>query len=311
MRSKTLNSRPQLLVTLKGSAQAERTNRPQKTDDWFFCLGRPFQGDTRVGAKRSSFLTGLFLLLIATFSSSCGDKKLAETGLPSKAAAPRSVEFLQKKLLAGLPKNVQRLSGKAKIHLEQDGETINASANLVWVRDSMLWLSLRKFGIEGARVLLRPDSVFMLNRLEKTYAARSWLGLQRDYNLPEGWPLLQAVILGTTWFEPTVDLRADTTGGLHRLAGTNGTLSADYRIEEGTFFVRQMTFLQQREARAVTIGFSEFQKIAPGGQFPYLRQLVAVSPATGKTLLEIELTDVEFNLPKTVRFEVPDHYRRD
>lgn len=226
------------------------------------------------------------------------------------ANQPKQVDFLQKKLRENAPAAVRQLNARARLNIESDGSTMQATANLMWLKDSVLWVQVKKFGIEGARALVTRDSIFILNRLEKTLTVKTWADLRRDYNLPEGFPLLENVVLGTAWFAENMVLNSDLKDGQHRIAGKSPRFAADYRVEEGTFRVRQMTFLEQTGGRAVTLGFDNFQKIGSGGALPYLRHIETFDSESGATKVEIELSDVEINAAKSFRFEIPSHYRR-
>ena len=151
----------------------------------------------------------------------------------------------------------------------------------------------------------------MLNRLEKTFQVIGMEELQRRYGLPEGFALLQHLLLASAWIAPDMHLQADIKDELHRLAGSNGRFSADYRIEEGNFVLRQTTFLQQQDAGLLHLQFSQFKKLPGGaGIFPYIRRIEAFSPESGSLRLDIEFTDIEINVPKPYRFEIPDYYQR-
>ena len=252
-------------------------------------------------------LAGTFLLLSA---QQTGCKRAAASGIAKPATETRSANFLTKKLQERDVSGVQRMTAKARIFVEGDGQSIEASANLIWVRDSALWVNVRKFGLEAARALVTPDSVYVLNRLNKTYTARGLESLQREYNLPAGFELLQAVLLAKAWLLPGVELKSDLQEGLHRLSGSAGRYGLDYRLEEGTFLLRHEAFLHLQDARSVTMDFDGYKKLPSVGQFPYLRQVTAFSPETGQVQINLELSDLEFNVPKPIRFEIPSSYRR-
>lgn len=254
-----------------------------------------------------------FILIFTSFlifTSAAGGCKSKKIGAPTLATKTRSVDYLQKKLKESAQPPVKSLAARAKMNVNFDGSPMQVSANLIWVKDSVLWVQVKKFGIEGARALVTRDSVFILNRLEKTLRVKSWAEVQREFNLPEGFSLLENVVLGTAWFAADMVLKSEIKDGLHQITGKNNRFSADYRIEEGAFRVRQMTFLEQNKAQAVTLGFDRFEKLDGGGSLPYLRQIEAFDPETGTTKVEIELSDVEINTSKSFKFEIPAHYRR-
>jgi len=62
---------------------------------------------------------------------------------------------------------------RVKLGLDMPDRNVNAYATVKWKKDSAIWASITiALGIEVARVLVRPDSIFILNRLEKTYTSR-------------------------------------------------------------------------------------------------------------------------------------------
>ena len=251
----------------------------------------------------------LALLLLSAQQSTCRRRVPDEAITP--ATAPLSVDFLKKQLDQNAPDRIKTFSAHARIFAEGDGMAVEASANLIWIRDSVLWINIKKYGIEAVRALVTRDSVTVLNRLDKTVQVTGMDALQHEYSLPEGFPLLQHLLLASAWIAPDMALQADIKDDLHRLSGSNGRYAADYRIEEGAFALRQVTFLQQRDARVLSQQFAHFKKLPGGaGIFPYIRRIEAFSPESGNIRLDIEFTDIEINVPKPYRFDIPDHYQR-
>lgn len=260
--------------------------------------------------KQSLLLGAIMLLLSSAQQTGCHRKATASGDTIVPATTNRSSDYLIKQLRKKNLDAVRTLTARAKIYAEGDGMAIEANANLVWIRDSALWVNVKKLGIEAVRALVTRDSVFMLNRLENTYTAQDLGTLQRQYSLPEGFPLLQHLVLASAWLTPDMLLQADIKDSLHRLSGANNQYSIDYRIEEGSYYLRRETFVQQRDARILSLEFDQFKKLPGAGVFPYLRRIEASSPDNGAVHLEIEFTDVEFNAPATFRFDIPAHYRR-
>jgi hypothetical protein len=250
----------------------------------------------------------LFVSLAFVFSA-CGASRPEES--PGKVATePRTAQFLVKKLQARNLDAVERMSAQTRIYVEGDGQSMSANGNIVWVRDSAIWLNVKKFGLEAARVLVTPDSVFMINRLQKTWYGRSIESLQAEYQLPGGFGLLQDFLLGRAWMDRDMEVQSDIEGGFHRLSGTNGVVAADYRIEEGSFLLKSESFLQPRTARNVRFSFENYQKTKPAGLYPLLRTIQAFSPETKDVQFELEFLHVDFNTPAPFRFEIPATYQR-
>lgn len=271
----------------------------------------------REGAKAQSArarlslvpLIGLLLCSIAASDSGCHRKGHHDSIQPATEA--RSSDFLLTQLRKKETPEVRYFSAKATIFASGDIDAVSANANIIWIKDSVLWLNVRKFGIEAIRALATRDSVFILDRINNTYTAEGLESLERTYGLPGGFELLQHLLMGTAWLPTDAEWKAGLDEGLHQLSGANNRLTADYRIEENGWRLRHASYLEKRDSRALSLDFEQFKKLAgtPAG-FPYLRHISAFSPESGSLQLEIELSDVEINVPKSYRFEIPSHYQR-
>jgi Domain of unknown function (DUF4292) len=253
---------------------------------------------------------GLAFFLLSAESRGCSRKKAVSLD-EKPATSQRSVDYLLRKLKAVNVSSASTLSAKANLYMQGNGQSISASANLIWIRDSVLWLNIKKFGLEGFRVLITKDSAYILNRLEKTLTVRSLESLQREYKLPEaGFSLLQHVLLASAWFFPDIVLKSDIKDSRHRLSGANGRWAADYRLDEGAFLLRSESFLRAESTETVTLTFERYEKVPGYGPFPLQRRVEAFSTDSGPLKVDIELSNLVLNEAASYRFEVPDHYKR-
>ena len=252
-------------------------------------------------------LAAFFFLLSAKETGCHSTPSIAGVRPATEVRSPAS---LKKKLHSNEHPNLNFINAQAKVYLEGNGQSIGATANIIWIRDSVIWLNIKKFGLEAVRALVTHDSVFVLNRLEKTYSARGLESLERQYSLPAGFELMQSLMLGTPWFFPDIELESDIKDGMHRLSGANGRFSTEYLLQEADYWLREELFIEPRDARTLSVSFENYKKSSLTGWFPYLRTLEASSQETGDVHLSIELNDVEFNVPKSFRFEIPKHYDR-
>jgi hypothetical protein len=262
--------------------------------------------NTTLGINLLMLLSAFFL--ISAQGNGC---KRMRPSLPGQIATEsRPVNFLLRKLQNKDLSKIKTIHAQAKVFVEGNGESISANANIIWIRDSVMWLNVKKFGLEAARALITPDSIFLINRLNRTWSAKGLESLERQYSLPDGFGLLQQFLLASAWIDPEMELKSEIKDDFHMLSGKNGQLSADYRIEEGTFSLKKQTFNQLRDSRNVVFQFDNFKKTSEAGQFPYLRNIEAFSPETGNVQLDIEINDIEFNVPKNFRFEIPSSYEK-
>ena len=82
------------------------------------------------------------------------------------------------------------------------------SGNLRVCRDSLMWISLRSFNIEGFRVLILNDSVKVMNRIKSEYYAEDISMLESIAKLDLSYNDLQSILLNEFFRYPS---DADTT----------------------------------------------------------------------------------------------------
>jgi hypothetical protein len=251
----------------------------------------------------------LAFTLLSAKQSGCGSRQNS-VGIAKPATNTRPATTLKDKLVKFDLKRVQNMSASLQLSIDQNGQKITANGNLIWIRDSIVWMNVKKFGIEAVRALITKDSVFMLNRLEKTYTAKGLEALQHEYNLPAGFELIQCAILAKAWMFSDVTLQSDLENGLHRLTGNNEQYTARYWMEEGSFLLQKEAFVQKKDSKMISIGFDQYQKLQDNGYFPYIRSIEAFDPETGAMFVQATLSEIEVNKPKSFKFEVPGHYKR-
>lgn len=82
----------------------------------------------------------------------------------------------------------------AKIDVEYDGMSYNGTLRMV--KDSVIWISMGKFGFEGARVMLTKDSVFFLNKINREYFSGNYNFLYGILGLKVNYDIVQSLLLG-------------------------------------------------------------------------------------------------------------------
>ncbi len=264
-----------------------------------------------------SLTTLLAIWLLATSAHQQGcNRKSAADGPPRPATEVRSVDVLQKKMIARRAEmdKVRAITARARISTEGDGMAIAVNANIIWIRDSIIWLNAKKFGLEAVRVLITRDSVHVLNRLEKTYTAQDLESLRAQFALPQGnvFDVLQNTLLGLPALAfPNADTKSDIRDERHRLICNLGQYTGEYRIEEGSFVLKGETFVKKLDNTTVRLDFDRHQKVAKmDGLFSLHRIVEAYSPDNGRQSADIDLEDIQVNTSPAYKFEVPDHYER-
>lgn len=134
--------------------------------------------------KVFSKIAFLVLLLAAT---SCASRK--------KTVAPTP------------PQTFEWLTANMDIQAEGNGMNFDdLSGQMRMRKDSLVWLSVTaSMGIEVARAKVSTDSVWIVNRLEKTYLAEPLDTLSAQLGMPLSLPLIQTLLLDNNEGFPPVE----------------------------------------------------------------------------------------------------------
>jgi hypothetical protein len=244
-----------------------------------------------------------FLALLAVLTLATCNRKVAgpNAGTATKKTRLRVAEVLRE--VEANRTTAEWLDARAKVDVASDDLNIGGNAYLRLHRDDAIWMSVKKFGFEGARALIRTDSFFLYNRLEGEYIAEPLSYIEEKYDIPARFDLLQEIFFGNPAFL-TDELDLTTADdGVIRLTGRDQQFAADYRIDPQTYRLRRMELTELGEARALTVTNGDYRE-EPGqlGAFPRRRTIEVNGGSEGTARLDMEFTEVSFAGPLAMPF---------
>lgn len=239
----------------------------------------------------------------------------APTGIDSSAiqeARADSVRRVQESLarILGSLIRFETFSAKVKVdYLDTKGKTLEFNTFIRIRRDSAIWASIvAALGVEAFRVLITPDSVRIMDKLEKTvrYAAAS--ELQEITQLPFDFSSLQELIVGNPvgldslpekmrLQEASMLLEYLHDGFRHLLTyDTVGPVLRTNRLDE----------IDPQRHRNAILSFDQYQEKS-GRNFPNLRRMTLTDKE--KTDITLDFRQVDFDIPVAFPFSVPRNYK--
>ncbi len=256
----------------------------------------------------------IFGLLITCLLFSLGCKTARKAKGEPIQLKPRTTKFVLKKLSANRIE-ADWFSAKARINYKDPYESIKFNANIRMRKDSLIWFNARKATVEAIRVLITPDSFFVINRLDKEYAKRSMDWFERKFNLPvdpvgqlSSFQILQEMVLGNPIFFAGEGLNVGIKDAQYQLTGAHRGFDSEYRVG-GLKYLLEMVRLVQREdesALEVELGYDDDRDAYPN--FSYFRTLNLNGPKRDELYIKVKFSKLEINEPKSIRFSIPGHY---
>ncbi|MCB0607118.1 MAG: DUF4292 domain-containing protein [Lewinellaceae bacterium] len=248
---------------------------------------------------------GLLLIL----STGCGSaRKAADAG-----AVPADADVLMNRLLKNQV-NAKWFSAKARIEFADDSQSASGTLNIKMRKDSLIWVSVKKFGFEVARALVTPDSVYVINRLNGEYMAKDLGFIQREYQLPANLNMIQALLLGNPVFiGSTANMTIDTTGGqIHLFNGAAGRPENHFWVGPApNLLLERMSLRDNGQDRSLDMSLEDYKPANKANKdFPYLREAELFSRESGRVKVKLNFSDVDLAGPLEIKFEIPDRYKR-
>lgn len=262
-----------------------------------------------------------FLLIVIGLLASCRSTKKIQTAITPKkdsvavitdSGKNDTLEMIETTLRKIDSNYIEFKTFSAKINVDYtggDGKKYDVNANVRMYKDSVIWIAVNALlGIDAMRLMITKDSVKLLDKLNKTYTARSVDYLQEITSLPLDLKTLQDLIIGNPVFFADHNVVSYTNG--------NNQLSL---LSIGQLFKNLLTLNEPDKIllhsklddaditrnRTADLTYEQYEK-KRGVPFSTKRRIVV----TEKSRLDIKLDfkQYEFNQEVSFPFNVPKNY---
>jgi hypothetical protein len=204
----------------------------------------------------------------------------------------------------------ETFSAKVKVDFEgSDGKKNDFNAFIRLRKDSVLWVSINALlGIEAFRILITPDSVKVINKLDKVVQLRSLSYLQEITRLPFSFKELQDLIVGNPiYFDNKIvsyKREPDNVTVLHmgELFKHLLTLNAEnFEIQHS-----KLDDVDPVRARTADITYGDYEN-RDGKPFSTFRKITVSEKK--KLDIEMKFKQFDFNVPLNFPFSVAKNYK--
>ena len=264
-----------------------------------------------------------FAILISLAAASCRSTKKIQTAISKKDTAqivrannPRfdSTGYIKDVYHGVLQNHIDFNTFSAKIKVDYrggDGKSYDFNAFVRMCKDSVIWVSINAaLGIEAFRVIITPDSVKVLNKLDKVAQLRSVGYLQEVTQLPFDFYTLQDLIIGNPIYldsnivsfkrdEEYVSLMSNGKPFKHYITvGANDYLVNSSKLDD----------VEIGRSRTAVLNYGEYETRG-NIKFATKRKISVAEKA--KLDITLEFKQFNFNENLNYPFSVPKNYKKD
>lgn len=202
------------------------------------------------------------------------------------------------------------LSAKARATYNDGKNSQSFTANIRIEHNKTIWLSLTgPFGIEGARILIEPNRLQIVDKLSGTYEDKPLSEINSYIPFNVDLPFLESLLVGNTF-------NISSTGAKQKLEfePKNYVLKENSNNIDATYFIdfdykyTKAEFLQSKPSRKVSLNFSNY-KIIENQLFSFLRN-INFSENGNNINISLDFSKVKKESNLDFPFSIPDRLKK-
>ncbi|MBA4166738.1 MAG: DUF4292 domain-containing protein [Chitinophagaceae bacterium] len=231
---------------------------------------------------------------------------------PSANSKHDSLKFMQDVYMGVQKKRIDfnTFSAKVKVNFEgKNGRKNDFNAFIRLRKDSVLWVSINALlGIEAFRIMITPDSVKVLNKLDKVAQLRSVSYLKEITKLPFTFNELQDLVVGNPIYFGNNIVSYKKEGTLITVVSIGDVFKQLLTLNPQNFEIlhSKLDDVDATRARTADITYGDYQGM-PNNTFSTFRKITLSEKS--KLDIEMKYKQFDFNVPLNFPFSVPKNYK--
>jgi len=264
----------------------------------------------------------IFVVFASVVFGSCKPKQEAVKEIKETVKLDSGVENVFSKMKDN-QFDFRTVNIKFQAIVESEKNNMSFGGSMRIIKDRVIWLSMSAVvGIEAFRVIITPDSVKMINRLNKTYFTGDYQLINDLLKTPFDFDMIQALALGNdfSYYENNIfkivedaNVYRISTPGRKKLKNyvanstdMNKVLVQDLWISPLTWkIIRQQIKEISKENSKLMIDYSEFKALADQ---LLAHQVDVTVEAEQKMKVSVTYEKVAFDEEITVPFVIPESF---
>lgn len=212
----------------------------------------------------------------------------------------------------------ETLSARLNVDLKLPGKNVSSRVDLKMVKDSAFQLSVQPFlGIEVFRIELTPDSVKMLDRMNKRYVADNYANLKGQTPIEFNFYNLQALFTNHLFLPGQQNISKKQYNHFKlKQEGSNAEIKAKDAMgllytfmADGEEKLLSTHISEPSDQYSLQWNYSDF-RLAEGQPFPMLMDAKVFADGASKGGMTLHFSRIQTNVPLNMDFSIPAKYSR-
>lgn len=230
-------------------------------------------------------------------------------------AAPKEPNAQKQLLIASLTPLLQNeilyktFSGKAKMHYSSNSQKQEFVAHIRISKDSVIWINVTAAAgmVSVARVYITPDSLLLLNHLQKEVYKMAIADASKILPIPVNFGLVQNLFIGNMLQKGGMPKDATDFGGTWTIDVEDAEMLQQIGFNKTDSTIRSLQMRSKDDAVQGMIQYGTYEN-TDGRKFATERAL-NISNKGEPHYLDMSFNKVEFDQPIEVPFSIPKNYQ--
>ena len=242
----------------------------------------------------------LIMFMIGTFLSCATQKKV------------NIVERSNEELISALNNrniNFTWINAKLSTSIDNPDEKISGTMQVKMQKDSAILVSVKKFGIEAAKIYVDPKSYTILYKFESAYEVESLDKIKNIFAVNAAFTDLQQLLVGNVMIPELSSAVISKTTDHYILKSQEDNLALEYTINGNSLELAQLK-ITDLQNRTVVIQYSDYRMYPGKGKIAYQRSVSYPYSDTENGSLELTISEIVIDKPSEIKFSIPGHYEK-
>ena len=251
---------------------------------------------------RDLLYIGSLVLLVTVMACNAG-KKVTTTAPFKKRTEKQVVQHLQSQKLTS-----DHINAKAKIRFDDGDQRVTFNANLRMVKDSLIWVNATFLSYEVARILIRPDSIFVINRWEKTYMKDTYEGFDQQFEIPVSFDQLQEIVMGNHLLQKADPIDFALQEDRYLLSQQLSEYITRHIVKASSLELAELNVMDKQSGYEIQLKLDDYRPLDNALRIPYYREYIIKNNNAYLANIQLNLSSIDTKEKKKTPFSIPDHY---
>lgn len=205
--------------------------------------------------------------------------------------------------------NVDWLKTKVKATADFKGQKLSFPVEIRIQKDEVIWGVAKKLGFEVGRVLIKKDSVYIINRIGRSYDQLSWSQVsEMAGGVPVNFEMVQQALLGNPVFFSN-EFSVDESRSGDWIVSKSASRDGFYEIS-GEGLLLTMELVEKASNASVSVSMEDYQELDTKQQFAFFRTFEVYENGKSEGSVKLNFNKIDTEGPFEFPFNISKKYSK-